>query len=312
MEKRQKEELVRLAGEGLRFDCPMAQYTTLRVGGKVEVLYEANDPEELRRVIAYLGKEHIPYLPVGRGGNLLVKDEGLGGLVILLRGPLAAIEPERTDLSAWDAKTGGLTTIAGAGIRIVDLLIYCRGAGLGGLEFLAGIPGTVGGAVAMNAGAFGGETGERVREIHLINPRGDIVVKNRSQLKFSYRVLEIEKGSVIIRVHFELDQEPGEIVKERITDYQKRRKESQPLEYPSAGSVFKNPPDEYAGRLLDNAGLKGKRIGGAMISGKHANFIVNTGGAKAGDVLALLYLAREKVKKETGIELEPEIRVVGG
>ncbi|MDY6973333.1 MAG: UDP-N-acetylmuramate dehydrogenase [Thermodesulfobacteriota bacterium] len=312
MEKRQKEYLATLAGEKVRFNCSMSQYTTLHVGGKAEALYEATDQEELREVISYLDEQHIPHLPVGRGSNLLVKDKGLEGLVILLRGPMAAIESKRTDLSALNAERCGLTIMAGAGMHVADLLIYCRGEGLGGLEFLAGIPGTVGGAVAMNSGAFGEETGERVRKIHVIGPRGNVAVKNRSQLKFSYRGLELEKGSVIIRVCFELNQETEGIVAERITGYQKRRKETQPLEYPSAGSVFKNPSDDYAGRLIERAGLKGKRIGGAMISDKHANFIVNTGGAKAEDVLALLDLAREKVKKETDIELEPEIRVVGG
>ena len=302
MDKRQKEDLLSLVGEDIRFDCSMAQYTTLCVGGNAEALYEASDFDDLRQVVAYLGKEHIPYLAVGRGSNLLVKDEGIGGLVILLRGSLAAIERQRGD---------DLSFLAGAGLSIAGLMVFCRGSGLGGLEFLAGIPGTIGGAVAMNAGAFGREIGARVKAIHMITPRGDLVVMDRSQLRFSYRGLKIERGSVIIRVRFEVDIDAEEIVAERIEGYLKRRKQGQPLEYPSAGSVFKNPPNDYAGRLLEKAGLKGKQIGGAMISGKHANFIVNTGGGKAKDILALLYLAQEKVREETGVELEPEIQVVG-
>ena len=181
-----------------------------------------------------------------------------------------------------------------------------------GLEFLSGIPGTVGGAVAMNAGAFGEEIASRVKEVHMVDKRGDLIVRDRSsELEFSYRKLNMEKGNVIVRVRFRLTSEAEGTVAKRISDYLKRKKESQPLEYPSAGSVFKNPPDDYAGRLIEKAGLKGKKIGGAMISEKHANFIVNTGGAKAKDILDLIYLSQETVKKETGIQLEPEIRVVG-
>lgn len=303
MDRRQKEELTRLAGQAIRFNCSMAGYTTFRVGGQAEALYEAVDLEILERVLAYLDKEHIPYLVVGRGSNILVKDNGLEGLVILLGGSLARVEEKETD---------DISVLAGAGLHLVELLSYCRSSGLGGLEFLSGIPGTVGGAVVMNAGAFGEEIASRVKEIHVVNTRGDLIVKDRSsELEFSYRKLNMEKGSVIVRVLFRLTSEAEGTVAKRISDYLKRKKESQPLEYPSAGSVFKNPPDDYAGRLIEKAGLKGKKIGGAMISEKHANFIVNTGGAKAKDILDLMYLAQETVKKETGIQLEPEIRVVG-
>lgn len=302
MNERQKEELVRLAGKQVQFDCLMAPYTTFRVGGKVDGLYEAKEPGNLRRIISYANEEHIPYLIVGKGSNLLVKDEGIEGLAILLWGSLATIEQDKTD---------DLTIFAGAGLTIPELLRYCRESGFGGLEFLAGIPGTVGGAVAMNAGAFGKEIGTFVLNMHVITQGGDVVIKDSSQLKFSYRQLEIERGSVIIRVSLRLERESGEIVAERIAGCLKKRKESQPLAYPSAGSVFKNPQNDYAGRLVENVGLKGKRIGGAMISDKHANFIVNTGGAKAEDILALLCLARKKVRNETGVELVPEIQVVG-
>ena len=302
MNKRQKEELSRLGGEEVRFDCPMAQYTTFRVGGLAEALYETNDQEDLRQMVAYLNKEDIPYLVVGRGSNLLIKDEGVEGLAILLRGSLASVKQENKD---------GLTVFSGAGLHLADLLVYCRSSGLGGLEFLAGIPGTVGGAISMNAGAFGEEIGERVKEIHVVNTRGDVIVTNRSQLKFSYRALQIEKKSVIIGACLMVDKDTEEIIAKRIADYMKRRKETQPLEYPSAGSVFKNPPNDYAGRLIEQVGLKGTKIGGAIISEKHANYIINTGGAKAKDILELMSMAQEKVRKEIGIRLEPEIQVVG-
>ncbi|HBF42089.1 MAG TPA: UDP-N-acetylenolpyruvoylglucosamine reductase [Desulfobacteraceae bacterium] len=302
MNQSQKEELVRLAGGSLQFDCPMAQYTTFRVGGKAEAIYEPHDLQGLRRVIAYLNEESIAYLVVGRGSNLLVKDEGIEGIVVFLRGSLAAIEHEGTDHLAINA---------GAGLAIIDLMVYCRASGLGDLEFLAGIPGTVGGALAMNAGAFGQEIGTKVREVQVITPLGKLLVMDRAQLRFSYRNLEIEKGSVIIRGIFESVRKNGEIVGERIVNYLRMRKENQPLEYPNAGSIFKNPPNDYAGRLIEEVDLKGKKIGDAMISEKHANFIINTGSAKTKDILALMDLAREKVRREMGIELQPEIKVVG-
>lgn len=311
MNKRQKEELSRLGVDGVRFDCSMAQHTTFRVGGPAESLYEAKDAENLRRVIAFLNKEDIPYLVVGRGSNLLVKDKGLEGVVILLRGPLAGMVQGKTDPSVSNLRAHDMTVHAGAGLPIVDLLIHCRDSGYGGLEFLAGIPGTVGGAVAMNAGSFGKEIGAWVKEINVITSGGDIVARNRSQLHFSYRALHMEKRSVIIGACLKVDIEGMKTVTKRIAGYLKRRKESQPIEYPSAGSVFKNPPNAYAGRLIEHAGLKGKKIGGAMISEKHANYIVNTGDATAKDILGLLSLTQGKVKKETGVTLEPEIKVVG-
>jgi UDP-N-acetylmuramate dehydrogenase len=311
MDKRQKEELSRLGVEGVRFDCSMAQHTTFGVGGPAECLYEAKDEGNLRRVIAFLNREEIPYLVVGRGSNLLVKDEGLEGVVILLRGPLAGMVQEKTDPSVSNLRAHDMTVHAGAGLPIVDLLIHCRDSGYGGLEFLAGIPGTVGGAVAMNAGAFGKEIGDWVKEITVITAGGEVVARNRSQLKFSYRALHMEKNSVIIGACLKVDTGDVKTVAKRIAGYLKRRKENQPIGYPSAGSVFKNPPNDYAGRLIELAGLKGKKIGGAMISEKHANYIVNTGDATAKDILELLSMTQKKVRKETGVKLEPEIKVVG-
>jgi UDP-N-acetylmuramate dehydrogenase len=311
MDKRQKKELVSLAGEDVRFDCPMARYTTFRIGGPVEALYEAKSTKLLQQVIAYLNKEQIDYLVVGRGSNLLVRDDGLEGVAILLAGSLAVIEEQKKVPSAANEQAGDSTIFTGAGVSIADLLTYCRESRLGGLEFLAGIPGMLGGAISMNAGAFGKEIGSSVDEIHVITAQGEVVVIDGSQLRFSYRALEIEKGVLIIRARLKLVREIEGVVAERIKKYLKIRKETQPLEYPSAGSVFKNPPNDYAGRLIEKSGLKGERIGGAMISEKHANYIVNTGGASAKDILALLCMARDTVKRETGIELEPEIKIVG-
>lgn len=302
MDQRQRKELVGILETGIQFGCPMSRYTTLRVGGPVEALCIIRELKSLKRMVSYLGEEKIPYLVVGRGSNLLVSDDGFKGVALILREELANVEP---------SGKSDKVVLAGGGLALFELLAYCKGKGLGGLEFLAGIPGTAGGAVAMNAGAWGSEVGGLVQQVRLVTSKGEVKTWGRSRLKFIYRALSIPKGAVIIRVKFELKRERPEVVIEKVSDYLKKRQESQPSRYPSGGSVFKNPPEDYAGRLIERSGLKGKKIGGAMISPKHANFIVNTGGARATDILALMDLAQRKVKEQTGIELEPEIRVVG-
>jgi len=302
MDERHRRELVEIGGQWIRFHCPMSQYTTFRVGGRVEAIYFTQALSHLKRMVSYLSEESIPYLVVGRGSNLLVKDGGLKGVVIILQGELATIEQNgRNDR----------IILAGGGVSIGEVLSYCKLKGLSGLEFLAGIPGTVGGAVAMNAGAFGKDTGSMVQDIEMVTRQGDLVMKDRSQLHFSYRIASVPWGAVLVKARFELNKDDPDSIAGRIADHLTRRRAKQPLEYPSGGSIFKNPPNDYAGRLIENAGLKGKRIGKALISPKHANFIVNTGGARAEDILALMDLARERVREETGIELEPEIKVVG-
>jgi len=302
VDERQRAKLTRIGGEDIRFDCPMNQYTTFRIGGKVHALYFAGELTDLQKMVAHLSKENIDYLVIGKGSNLLVRDKGYEGVIIILRGKLAMVERYGKD---------DRLILAGGGLAIGELLEYCKLKELGGLEFLAGIPGTVGGAVAMNAGAFGKETGGMVRAVHMTNRHGELVTRDRSQLSFAYRRLSLSQGSVIVKASFELRHERTEAISERIGFYLKKRKATQPLEYPSGGSVFKNPPNDYAGRLIEKSGLKGKRIGGAMISPKHGNFIVNTGGAKAEDILALMDLVRKEVQEKAGVELEPEIRVVG-
>ena len=302
MDEERREGLRAILENSVAFDQPMDRFTTFRVGGKAEAVCFVEDPETLVRILAYAKETATPYLVVGRGSNLLVRDGGLRGLAITLRGKLALFERggEKGDL-----------VFAGAGLHLSECLNACRQGGLGGLEFLAGIPGTVGGAVAMNAGAWGKETGDVVREVVMVLPSGERIGRYRSDLDFSYRRLTLPEGAVLVKVGFQCIPETPEVVEQRMRHYLEERKKTQPLEYPSGGSVFKNPPEDYAGRLIEQVGLKGFRIGGAMISGKHANFIVNTGGATAGDVLALMDVARKKVKEKTGVDLEPEIRVVG-
>ncbi|MBW1816347.1 MAG: UDP-N-acetylmuramate dehydrogenase [Deltaproteobacteria bacterium] len=302
MDDRQKSELMRLTNGKVRFGCPMAPFTTMNVGGEVEALVEAGDVQALQRIAAFADAEAIPLLPVGRGSNLLVTDDGLDGLVVLVMG--AGIEQK-------EGPAGEKALSVEAGLGLADLLAHCRRLGLAGLEFLAGIPGSVGGAVAMNAGAFGSQIGDRVLEVRLVTGSGQLDVRGRAQLSFSYRHLRLEPGMTIAGALLGVQADSGDAVASRIGSHLKQRKQAQPVTRPSAGSVFKNPPNDYAGRLIESVGLKGRRIGGAMISPAHANYIVNAGGARAGDVLALLRLARDTVKRKTGITLEPEIRVVG-
>jgi UDP-N-acetylmuramate dehydrogenase len=302
MDDRQRSGLAELIPGGIAFELPMDKMTTFRVGGKAEAVCYPGELPVLCRVISYMNREGIPYIVAGKGSNLLVGDGGIKGAVILLKDNLASV---------MEVGTKEPLLLAGGGLTIAGLLGYCRRNGLSGLEFMAGIPGTLGGAVFMNAGAHGQEIGKLVREVLTVGADGDPAVIGREDMRFSYRSSSIPGGTVIYGVRIGLQRGDRGRIAELIALNLKRRKEAQPLNYPSAGSVFKNPPDDYAGRLIEKAGLKGTRIGGAMISPKHGNFIVNTGGAKASDILALINLARARVKEETGISLETEIVILG-
>jgi UDP-N-acetylmuramate dehydrogenase len=299
MDERQKRELINLLDEDVHFNCPMGPYTTFRAGGNAEALCAVESLLHLKEVLSFAAGESLPWLVVGKGSNILVKDGGLRGVVVILRGDLEGVEENEGKIEA------------GGGLGLSELVRFSQKKGLAGLEFLAGIPGTVGGAVAMNAGAWGKSTGDVVTAVEVITAAEGRRMLNRSELQFGYRKSSLPVGSVVVKVQFDGSPDRPEAIGERIRDYLERRKASQPVDYPSAGSVFKNPPDDYAGRLIESVGLKGKRIGGAMISDKHANVIVNVAGAAAQDILALMEMARQKVREKTGIDLEPEIRVVG-
>jgi len=299
MDERQKRELIGLLNKNVHFNCPMAPYTTFRVGGKAEALCAVGDLGQLKQLLAFVRQESLPYLVVGKGSNILVRDGGLKGIALLLKGELEGVEE----------KEG--TIYAGGGLGLSELVRFSQKQGLAGLEFLAGIPGTVGGAVAMNAGAWGKSTGDVVTIVEILTADGTRVTMKHSELGFGYRRAVLPAGAVVVKAQFKGTQDRPEAIGERIRDYLERRKTGQPLDYPSAGSIFKNPPQDYAGRLIESVGLKGKRVGGAMISDKHANVIVNVGGARAEDILALMDTARQRVREQTGIDLEPEIKVVG-
>lgn len=301
MKARHCKTLREIAGPHVRFDRPMRLYTTFRVGGNAAALFRAHDLKELGRVLAFLKAEAIPWLVVGKGSNLLIGDRGYDGVVIRLRGALTAMESS--------PRQGVI--VAGGGMTNRRLLGVCAEKGLGGLEFLAGIPGTAGGAVVMNAGALGRETGDRVERVELVVPHEEPFQLLPQELDFGYRRCSLPNGAVVTRVWFGVRADDPAAVAWRIAANLEHRRKIQPRGFPSAGSVFRNPPGDSAGRLVEGAGLKGERIGGAVISTVHANWIVNTGGATAADVYGLMTRAKEEVLRRTGIALEPEIRVIG-
>jgi len=303
MKKAQKKALADIAVGEVHFDRPLARYTTIGIGGPAACLYEPANLENLSRFLAFLNRESIPYIVIGKGSNLLFTDKGFDGVVMVMGRGISEF--------MFEEGMNGPSVTAGAGLPISALVSRCSAEGLSGLEFLVWIPGTVGGAVAMNAGAFGHETGSVVSEVHALSPEGDLVVYRKSSLSFGYRCSNIKPGNVIAKVLFHVTRGEHADIADAIAQYGRLRKEKQPLGMRSAGSVFKNPPGGYAGALIEDAGLKGERVGGAMISGVHANFIVNTGGAASDDVLRLVELARRKVYESAGIELELEIHVVG-
>ncbi len=282
----------------LERDVPMARHTSWRVGGRAERVYRPADLDDLAAFLRTLPPDE-PLHWVGLGSNLLVRDGGLRGTVILLHGGLDRIE-------RLDART----VRAEAGAACAKLARATARMGLAGLEFMAGIPGTVGGALAMNAGAFGGETWARVRQVWTIDRAGRVRARAPADYTVGYRSVRGPAGEWFVAAALALAPGDGRGL-ERIRALLARRAATQPMGRPSCGSVFRNPPGDHAGRLIEAAGLKGVRRGGAMVSERHANFIVNTGGATAADIEALIRHVQETVERVHGVRLEPEVRIVG-
>jgi UDP-N-acetylmuramate dehydrogenase len=290
-----------LLGERVRFDVPMARFTSLRVGGPADAVAEPADRAELRGLLRLCATHRLPHFSIGAGFNTLCLDGRLEGVVIQL-GRLRRLE-ERP----------GRLLRAEAGVSHSQIANFCMQRGFAGLEFAAGIPGSVGGWIAMNAGVPAREIGDVVREIEVASPaEGRIRHLAREALHFRYRALRgLAAGSVIVSALLAVELSTPAAVRAEVERLLERRARTQPLSVPSCGSVFKNPRGDFAGRLIESAGLKGRRIGGAEISKVHANFIANVGRATAGDVLALMDEARSSVLRATGRHLEPEVRIVG-
>lgn len=294
-------ELRELLGERVRFDAPLARHTSLRVGGPADALAAPADRAELARLLALCARQRLAHLVLGHGFNTLVLDGGVDGVVIQL-----------ARFRRIEARPEGLL-FAEAGVSHRQLVNFCAERGLAGLEFGAGIPGTLGGWLAMNAGIPEREIGDAVRELEVMSPTGASTRRlPRAELEFRYRALVgLAPGSLILAALLEVTAADPRVVRTEVARLLAKRAASQPLDVPSCGSVFKNPPGDYAGRLIEAAGLKGLRVGDAEISPVHANFIANRGRARAADVLALVEQARERVAREFGIELEPEVRILG-
>jgi UDP-N-acetylmuramate dehydrogenase len=288
-------------GDRIRFGVPLAKHTSLRIGGPAEALATPADRAELSRLLSLCAFHRAPHWVLGKGFNTLVLDGGVDGVAIQL-----------SRFRGLEERPGGALR-AEAGVSHGRITRFCVERGLAGLEFGAGIPGTVGGWTAMNAGIGQREVKDAVLEVEVMSPTGTWVRHlSRETLRFTYRALRgLAPGSVIVSTLFGVTPSTPEAVRAVIDPQLARRSATQPLELPSCGSVFKNPPGDFAGRLIEAAGLKGLRVGGAEISTVHANFIVNRGGARAVDVLALIEGARTAVLEATGLLLETEVRIVG-
>jgi len=299
-------EIKNFKGE-IKRNEPLSRHTSYGIGGPADMLAYPADREDLRVLMQAIRAGKRNFFILGGGTNLLVRDGGFRGVVITLQ-RMKTITIEREYRSI-----GGsfVVVCAEAGVSLAKLLSFAVDQGLTGLEFSSGIPGTLGGAVCMNAGTSLGEMGDIIESVTLIAPDGGPVARNREEMGFGYRTSSVPEGHVVLEVRIVLRRDEQEKIKGKVKELQDRRKKQQPWGLPSAGSMFKNPQEESAGKLIENAGLKGATVGGAQVSEKHANFIVNTGKATAADVLALMDTVREKVLEVHGVRLEPEIKIIG-
>ena len=297
-----REALEEALGDRVRFDFPLARCTSIKIGGPVDALATPATREEVARTLAICAAHQIPHCVIGGGFNTLALDDRLEGVAIQL-GKLRSLE-ERPDCSLR----------VEAGVSHSQLTNFCIERGLAGLEFGCGIPGSIGGWLAMNAGIPGREVKDVVQEIEVTSPTGrEVRHIPRAELRFVYRALRgLAPGSVIWSALFSVTLSDTNTVREEVARLLAARQGSQPLNVPSCGSVFVNPPGDFAGRLIDAAGLKGHRLGGAEISPVHANFIANRGGATAADVLALIQKAQAAVWQTAGVRLVTEVRIIGG
>jgi UDP-N-acetylmuramate dehydrogenase len=290
-------EIPALRGELLHQE-PLARYTTWRVGGPARAFYRPADAQDLALFLQGLAADEA-LLWLGLGSNLLIRDGGFPGTVIALQGGLADIHIEGERLRA------------GAGAACAKVARSAARAGLTGAAFLAGIPGTMGGALAMNAGAFGGETWERVVDVTTVDRTGRLRVRTPQDFRVDYREVSGPRDEWFVGVTLQLERGDVESEQARIRQLLDRRAATQPTGRPSAGSTFRNPPGDHAARLIEAAGLKGFRIGGAEVSPKHANFLINTGQASAADIEALIGHVQQVVEQRFGVRLQPEVHVVG-
>jgi len=303
-------ESIKKLGLAVKTNEPLAKYTTFKIGGPADFFVEVEEEEKLLNLIKLLKDLNLPYFILGGGSNLLVADEGFRGTIIKIQNSKFKIQKFDYVKDSSGMDNSKFKIICGAGYLLGRLIEKTAKLGLTGLEFAAGIPGTVGGAVRGNAGAWGQAIGDKVKRVKVLTSRGEIKWIEASDCHFSYRQSQFKKTKeIILEVELELEKGNKKEIQEKISQNLAKRT-TQPKE-PSAGCIFVNPKPLVAGELIDKCGLKGKRIGDAQISPKHANFIVNLGKAKAAEVIKLIKLIKEKVKEKFGVELEEEISFLG-
>ncbi|MCL2856310.1 MAG: UDP-N-acetylmuramate dehydrogenase [Oscillospiraceae bacterium] len=282
---------------GYTRDVPLGEKSTFRIGGPAALFIEPGSQDEVALALAFASREGIPLLVLGAGSNMLFADEGYHGTILHLGESFSQIRRE-----------GEILISCQSGAKLSNLCRFAQQQGLAGLEFAYGIPGTVGGALYMNAGAYGGQIEDVAHTAGFMDFGGNLIEFTAPQMGFSYRRSAfMEMDGVLTGATFKLTPAPPEEIRIKMDDYMARRREKQPLEYPSAGSTFKRPPDNYASALIDQCGLKGLRVGGAAVSEKHAGFIVNLGGATCKDVIQLIEQVQRRVKEDTGYKLEREV-----
>lgn len=286
--------------ENIHLQEPMAGYTTFRIGGPADCLVQIENKEQLIRVQKYLMQVEMPFFILGNGSNLLVSDKGYRGIVLQIGPKMSRIEVD------------GNVITAQAGALMSQVARTALEHGLTGLEFASGIPGTIGGGVVMNAGAYDGEMSGVVTQVNVVNSAGECMELENDTMEFGYRTSIIKNNPfTVTEVILKLEKGDREQIKAKMEDLAARRREKQPLEYPSAGSTFKRPKGYFAGKLIMDAGLRGFRVGGAKVSEKHCGFVVNTGNAAAEDVRDLISEVQERVKEKFNVDLEPEILFLG-
>ncbi len=302
--------------ENLLKDIPMSRYTTFRVGGDATYLVNVKSEETLIKLIKLLRKEGMGYYLLGNGSNLLVSDQGYDGVMIRLGGDFSKIEwaeqAEQSAAGSDSAQDAGVICQAGAAVMLTHLAQAAAEQGLAGMEFAYGIPGTVGGAIVMNAGAYGSEMCQIVESVRLLDEDLQIVMLKGDEMAFGYRTSILKrKPYVVLSVRIKLHPGDKKEIMAKMNTNMTARKEKQPLEYPSAGSTFKRPEGYFAGKLIQDAGLRGYRVGGAQVSEKHCGFVINTGNATAADICHLIRDVQSKVRETSGVTLEPEVIMLG-
>ena len=288
-----------MGGSGIFMEEPMKKHTTFRVGGPADVLVQP-DETALAAILALCRQYHVSYSFIGNGSNLLVGDKGIRGVVIEMTDPMGNIEVDGTKITAQ------------AGAMLSKIANTAASNGLGGMEFAAGIPGSVGGAVVMNAGAYGGEMKDIIEKVYVLDEHGAQLELDRDALDLGYRHSCIpEKKYIVTKVVLELVPRNEAEIRSEMKELNEKRAEKQPLQYPSAGSTFKRPEGYFAGKLIMDAGLRGYQVGGAQVSEKHCGFVINKGDATAADICQLMRDVSDKVQAQFGVVLEPEVKMIG-